>query len=229
MLNVLIIENDFLNSQKIINSLAKLDFIKIRGIYCNILEALHHINKNIHVIIINSNLNDFLSLYNNLKRYKQAFYLLIFNQNLNVSEDLKESLNIKFFTNTDSFINWISDFSCNISHYSYIKDYILAELSKLSFDFSHLGTKYLVDSISLVFFNENYIRNLNKYVYPIISTKYNCSINNIKCNIFQSILQSYCNCDEKYLNTYLNNPFISKPKTKDIIESVLIHIKKRYP
>lgn len=94
----------------------------------------------------------------------------------------------------------------------------------LVFNPNHIGTKYLIDVISFIYQESSLIKNLNKFVYPKISTKYSISINTLKCDIFQSTLYSYINCEESKLENYLKKSCIEKPSTKSYINSIIEHI-----
>lgn len=65
-----------------------------------------------------------------------------------------------------------------------IKVKIKKELKYLGYNFYYKGTKYLVDAIYILYNMKDYYNKiLKRDIYPIISKKYNTSINNIKCNI----------------------------------------------
>lgn len=102
-----------------------------------------------------------------------------------------------------------------------LKKKIRKELLKISFNPSHLGTNYLIDTIYLIYKNDFFITNLNKYIYPSLCKKYHTNISAIKTNIFGAIFQSYYNCNEDILNNYLNTKLFRKPYTKEIIQAVL--------
>ena len=64
---------------------------------------------------------------------------------------------------------------------------ISQELKKLNYNFSYIGTQYLLE-ISVLLYNNGYTSKikLKKDVYPILAKKYKKSINNIKTNIIKS-------------------------------------------
>lgn len=105
-----------------------------------------------------------------------------------------------------------------------IKEKISKELLKISYNPSHLGTHYLIETIYLIYQNTFLITNLEKNIYTILSQKYNTNSKTIKVDIFEAINQSYYNCDEKTLNNYLHRKLTQKPFTKDIIQAVLENI-----
>lgn len=121
--------------------------------------------------------------------------------------------------------NIISDFIKDHEKYTLltdniIKEKILLHLKSLHYNFSYIGTKFLVDCIYESYKLGNaYSLNLNKNIYPIISQKYNKSINTIKCNILHATNAMYSECSEETLKKY----FITsqKPTSKKVVFSIL--------
>lgn len=106
------------------------------------------------------------------------------------------------------------------------KNQIKKELEILKFNFSYIETKYLYDCIIECYYKNNiYDINLNKDIYPIISKKYQKSINSIKASIFQSISIMFCEIDEKELSNYFGYKILNKPKFKDVIITILQKLK----
>ena len=103
-----------------------------------------------------------------------------------------------------------------------IIELITKELSKLNFNFKYYGTKYLIESIFIVYYlNKSNNVNLSKEVFPILSNKYNKSIDTIHSNIKKSINIMYYDCEEKVLMKYFCYLSIKKPTLKEIILTVL--------
>lgn len=98
------------------------------------------------------------------------------------------------------------------------KEYILNELKKLGFNFTNIGTKYLLDSILEIIKDKNKLKNLEKNVYNKIAKENNISVENVKWNIKSSINSMWKYGDENYILQYLklNNGY--KPTAKIIIE-----------
>ena len=99
-------------------------------------------------------------------------------------------------------------------------------MKKLNFNFSYIGTKYLVECIFEIYLNKNYENfNLNRDFYPIISKRYNISVNNVKCNITQAYMKMLCDCSIKQLENYLKIYVgIQNPKKKEVINAILRNI-----
>lgn len=102
-----------------------------------------------------------------------------------------------------------------------LKQKIKNELEKLNYNLSYKGTKFLEDSIYLIYTSDMEKDNLTKEIYPIIAKKYNTSIENVKCDIIQASNNSYYECPQKVMENYFGYQLISKPKTKDIIYAVI--------
>lgn len=109
-----------------------------------------------------------------------------------------------------------------------LKMQVLKELNYLNFNDNFVGTKYLLESILIILqrykFNDY---NLKKDVYPIIASKYNKTINNIKCNINNATIMMNCECEKSVLMKYFNfYDDRSEAKPKQVIETVINKIKR---
>ena len=107
-----------------------------------------------------------------------------------------------------------------------IKGKIKKELKYLGYNFYYKGTKYLVDAIYILYNMKDYYNKiLKRDIYPIISKKYNTSINNIKCNIRNATDLMFFDCNEYRLMEYLKECSLPKIGAKKVILAVLEHIK----
>lgn len=107
-----------------------------------------------------------------------------------------------------------------------IKEKIKKELKYLGYNFYYKGTKYLVDAIYILYNMKDYYNKiLKRDIYPIISKKYNTSINNIKCNIRNATDIMFFDCNEYRLMEYLKECSLSKIGAKKVILAILDHIK----
>lgn len=103
-----------------------------------------------------------------------------------------------------------------------IKEKINHELKKLNYNFSYNGTKYLCDTIFEIHkIKEIFEGDLKNTIYPIISKKYNKSINTIYGDIKQATKYMLLDCEENVIIKYFNNTFFIKPKIQDIIFTIL--------
>ena len=99
----------------------------------------------------------------------------------NIAKDGKETINI---LNTDNNIDVILlDYKMPFYNGNQVVNKIINELFYLNYDISQRGTQYLVSTIEYICLNNDYINNLEKYVYPIIAKFYNATPNNVKCRI----------------------------------------------
>lgn len=107
-----------------------------------------------------------------------------------------------------------------------IKGKIKNELKYLGYNFYYKGTKYLVDAIYILYnIKDYYNKILKRDVYPIVSEKYNTSINNVKCNIRNATDIMFYDCNEERLKEYLKECSLSKIGAKKVILAVLERIK----
>lgn len=103
---------------------------------------------------------------------------------------------------------------------------IINEISKINYNFSYSGTKYLVESIMLIIENKNFENvNLKKDILPIIAKKNNKTTSNIKMNINNATEMMFYDCSQEKLNDYFGYKVMSKPKTKFVISTI---VKKIY-
>lgn len=114
-----------------------------------------------------------------------------------------------------------------------IRRTIIQELKCLQYNFSYLGTRYIIDAIILLYSRDIYYNfSLEGNVYPIIANKYQSNTNAIKGAIVYATDKMFFDCDEKYLKKYLNldeyfdNEYDNlKPGPKEIIRAILKKIK----
>lgn len=106
----------------------------------------------------------------------------------------------------------------------YVKKRISEELLKLNYNFSYVGTRYLAESIYLLYFNLGKGDNLKNNIYPIIAKKYDKDVNNIKCNIINATKNMYYDCEEKVLIEYFGVYTIVRPTPKMIMKEIIAKI-----
>lgn len=107
-----------------------------------------------------------------------------------------------------------------------IKQKINGELKYLGYNLDYLGSKYIAETIYMLYIvNEYYNFNLETDIYPIIARKIGKSVNNVKCNIKNATEIMYYESEEEKIMRYLENNDKNKPKPKKIMKSVLKRIK----
>ena len=104
-----------------------------------------------------------------------------------------------------------------------LKEAIISQLKKINYNFSYIGTEYLVDVIYIIYIEQKVSGyNLEKEIYTLISKKYNTTVKNIKNNILNATDKMYYDCEEKILEEYIG--YNLKPTPKKIIKSILKRI-----
>lgn len=102
---------------------------------------------------------------------------------------------------------------------------ICDELRKLKYNFSYIGTKYLVEVIYILYvLQKKHNCNFEKEIYPLIEEKYENSANNIKCSIAYATDKMFYDCDEEFLKEYIGEFYYSKPGPKTIAFAIIKRI-----
>lgn len=119
-------------------------------------------------------------------------------------------------------INRFADYKNTCNYKENIRNRIIEELQYIDYNLSHKGTQYLIETIYHIIEN-NYIDidNLSKEIYPILAKRYNTSVHNIKCNINTATTSMYYECNEDKLKNYFKFCCETKPKTKNVIYTIL--------
>lgn len=242
MYNMLIVEDEMIQSQFLINSIAKeIPEIRIHNIASTGLDAINIIKEQLVDIILldlklpdttGVDIVDFISK-NKIEKYKNSIIVVTAEMKL-----LSEIIGSPYIFTYNSKIcgidpiienvrKIIEDKNENAKNSNLIQS-INYELSKLNFNFTYIGTKYLAECIYQAYHQTNrYDINLNKTIYPVISKKYNKSINSIKTNINHATNNMYFDTEEKLLLKYFGYSITCKPRPKDIILEIIKNIEKR--
>lgn len=244
MINVLIVSKSISCCKNLIyNVISQNEELKLVGVANNKKEMNEVVSK-INVDIILMNVKQFeINKYINSKVIKENInpYSIIFISDENIEKNKSINKYIYEYANykADSF----EDIICAINNLlkikitpkffdskkdnfeDIIKGKIKNELKYLGYNFYYKGTKYLIDAIYILYnIKDYYNKILKRDVYPIISEKYNTSINNVKCNIRNATDIMFFDCNEDRLIEYLKEGSLSKIGAKKIILSVLEHI-----
>lgn len=231
MQNILIISNNFNNSTKLLNYISENSYqVRVHSISSNLTEGIEILNTGvIDIVIINLDieLNHIINSLHTIsevyfERYKKS--VLIISDSINQNNDsfiyeyISPTENIQYIFTKISEI--IKNKSSTLNN-SILVNKINKELEYLGYNLSYNGTKYISESIALIYNNYGNSENLNKNVYPIIANKYHKTINNIKCNITTATNSMYYNCDETRLINYFSLYSLDRPKPKLVIYTVL--------
>lgn len=239
MLNMLVIEDNVIQCQQLVNIISSQIFdIKLYSMTFNGEEALDILKKEkIDVILLDLilpgisgiNILEYIE-ENKLSNYEKSI-IIVSGEAYMHPELVNNSYIYSCFqkpVNFNTILQCIENIIRDKNNYKkqvIIKNKINRELDKLNYNFSYIGTQYLSECIYEIYIKNLLSFNLSKDIYPIIAKKHSTTVNNIKCNIFQSTLNSYCDCEQKKLEQYFKRYFYDKPKTKGIIYTILEHIK----
>lgn len=239
MLNMLVIEDNVIECQQLINIISsQISDLKLYSMTFNGKDALDILEKDkIDIILLDLILPDIsgINIIEYIERKKLSNYensiVVVSGETYLHPEFSKNTYIYSCFQNPINFNalvqcieNIIKDKNNNINQLI-IKDKINNELGKLNYNFSYIGTQYLSECIYEIFTKNLKSFNLSRDIYPLIAKKHSTNVNNIKCNIFQATLNSYYDCEQNKLEQYFKRVFYEKPKTKDVIYTILSYIK----
>ena len=243
MINVFIADNDINYIRELMHIInSYFDNVRVSDISINDNEALKILNNSNDIDIIllefsSSSINTF-NILNNLSqanRYANSF--IVFSDNISTIDSAKylnsniiykiipKTLNYNIIVENLKEIIIKKSLNYNIKE---IRNKIIKELVSIGYAFSHSGTQYLIDAIEISYYcNNNLTKNLNKYIYPLISKKHNQTNNNIKTSINRATETMYYNCEESVLKQYFGFNTIKKPNIKTVINTIKIKLLKK--
>lgn len=228
MIQIVVIENNEIKCKEITNKISKsISNDKIFGIFYNVNEAMLTINENkIDIVIFdedeqNISCKEFFNIVN--EKYKKDI-IFISSQKNNFKSKKSRFICSKNLENTE-IIDMIIDeiLSKNIE---FIIEKIKNELEKLNFNFSHIGTNYLIFTIYEVYRKKCKKNiNLSKDIFPIIGKQFIKDTNAIHSGIKREIINMYYDCEEKILKDYFDfNRYEERPRLKEMIFKIISKI-----
>lgn len=187
----------------------------------DIIEYLISINKNIYynsIIVISGENEMILKVRNNPLIYSYI------NKSAGMDNILKEINQLVFLKKEE-----LEKERINKRKKQLIKQQINNELYKIGYINKYAGTKYLSDAIYFYYFinNKKNIK-LKNDIYPIISKKYNLSVNTVKCDIIMATKKMNENVSKENREKYFGFFFDKKITPKLVINAVLNKINKKY-
>lgn len=236
MQNLMICDNNINYINELINSISyNINNLKIYNLSTQIDNSVYDIieKKEVDIIIINIETlgleivkyiyekkidiykKSIILLYNNLD-YVKSNYNPIYNKYI------YKCINLSKLDKLIDLLNSLTNDKTNSKEDYIINNKIERELKKLNYNFSLIGTHYLIECINIIYKNDLYNFNLTKDVFSVLSQKYCKSINTIKCNITQANNTMCEKCDKTVLMNYFGylDVFYS-PGPKEVITKVL--------
>lgn len=184
MLNLLIIEDNLIESHFLVNSICKkVPNIRLYSVVSTGIEAIDILKeKEVDIIILDLKLPDmegkdvidFISK-NNIIKYKSS--VIAITEDIQLLTKIIGNEYIFTYCSKTNDINFIIEKINDLlnikekkNQTNIIKEQIKIELENLNFDFSYIGTKYIYECIYQCYCKRIiYDVNLNKEIYPIIS------------------------------------------------------------
>ncbi len=236
MLNMLVIIENKNIGIKLINKISKENNnIRLYSLCNSIDEAINILDSTVVDFIIlelnHKNLFGTEILQYLLKKSKNEYFNSIIA--ITTQENIHNPFIFDYITtpvNITKLYNSISNI-CNYKEESdtnlIIKNRIIKILKYLNYDLSHIGTKYLIETIYEIYHKKDYLGdNLKKNIYSILAKKYNKSINTIYGDIKQATKKMYENSDKKILIDFFCLEKLRKPKVTEVIFKTIYIIKK---
>ena len=233
-MNIILIENNKTRLKIIINKISQsINDAKIFSIFFDASEAISLCNKNnIDVIIFDGSCQNVssITLLNIVEKFNNSKPLIIFILDYkNIPTNLDKKQNIKIIIKKTNDNQIVKEIITEISNENenLIIEKIKNELKKLKFNFSHIGTNYLIKSIYEIYkLEDNTNVNLSKNIFPIVGDNFNKNPNTIHSGIKRSISNMYYDCEESIINEYFNcYCFDERLKLKEIIFKIISKIK----
>lgn len=239
MINVLVVDDNFYFSKKLINIIStSIPKVRLYNFCTNGKEAIDLIKNDINqidIILLDLNIPQYNGIKilnyiekNNLIKYKNS--IIIISGEIDMILSLKNNSYLYTIVSKSSGYNKIIEELNSLIHIKEEEkipiDYkVHKELENLHFNFSYLGTKYIEESILFLYENKYNDIKLEKKVYPVIAERYNTTINNVKTNIINSCNLMYYDCDFYLINKYFGSVDNEKPTPKFIITMILNKLK----
>lgn len=240
MVNILVIEDNLYYSKNLINVISdtnsKMRLYKICTDGKEAIEIIKNQENSIDIILLDLK----LPYYNGIEilDYMESNKLVKYqNSIIVISGEMESILQVRNNPYLYSCVDKISGFEKILGEINAlvgIKEQeknsleykICEELKKIHYNFSYIGTKYLIETILLLYDNSNMESiKLEKEIYPIISKKYKKTINNIKTNIINATDLMYYDCKSNILKEYFRICDDEKPTPKIVILTILTNLK----
>lgn len=235
MQNLLIIDNDISYIQSILSIMSEsITNLKLYNFYIcedkKIFNTL--INHNVDIILfdidtIQTDLLNFIS-QNNMNFYEKSIIILYKNkESLDkiIKKDYEKyvfkcikKINKKYLIYSLKILSYIKE---NNYNEIILETKIKKILSKLGFNLTHIGTKYLIDAIKYLHINNIEKAKLND-IYHYLSKKYKKSENTVKGNIRKATEYMYKHYNQSIITDFFNYlELVELPTPSEIIFTIL--------
>lgn len=232
MVNILIADNDINYAVNLMNKLNEVNNnIKVLNISNNENATLNIINNydNIDLVVFALQMDkpeesDFFRKIVKKDKYINCFIRLTDNQIKHEKSEYGFCAISETKENLDKSIISINKLieEKSIEEKNNRKSKIIYELEYLEYDLSLKGTQYLINAIEIIADGElGEVYNLERDVYPSIKNLYNSSVHNVKNNVNRANNSMYLKCEIEKLKSYFGFNVDEKPKTKEIINTVV--------
>lgn len=237
MLNFLVVEDDINQCKNIVNYVSqKIPDMRLNTMTNTGKEALNIINNyKIDIILLDLGLPDLsgLEILKKLSNERINTYensiIVVSGNNLLINKAILNPCVYSYISKPYGLEKMISEIEslCKYKEQKNISNKLKKEISfhlnTLGYNPSHSGTRYLADSIYEIYIRKDIFQeNLKKDIYPILSNRYNKTINNIKCSITKATKVMCIQCNENIFKEYFK--YYNTPTVKEVIFTILSKI-----
>lgn len=240
MVNVLVVEDNFYYSKNLINLISdtnpKMRLYKISTDGKEAIDIIKNKGNDIDIILLDLKLPRYSGIQilnyiekNNLIKFKNS--IIVISGEVDLMLQIRSNPYLYSYVNKMSCLdNVLKEINKLIEikeqEKSSIEYIVCEELKKLHYNFSYVGTKYLLEVILLLYNEKNWEDiKLEKTIYPILAKNHKKTVNNIKTNIINATELMYCSNDISIINKYFNFYDNEKPTPKQVISTIIDKLK----
>ena len=187
MINVLLIVKDFNYGKNLINMLARINKnFRICGISSNKEESIFILNNmQLDIIIIELPLNNYEEIVKLIGKKRTTILVSDRKNEVKIIDNILNNGKVNYFIKNDNIAEDANKINCFIAlneifkvpkmckaQESKIKQKINGELKYLGYNLDHLGSKYIAETIYMLYIVKEYYNfNLERDIYPVIARK----------------------------------------------------------
>lgn len=174
---------------------------------------------NLTIILFLDKIETLVYICNRLKTLNSI--ILINNKNIHIPNTFDKYIYKELTNLSDTCIYKCLNLLINQSDLNNLDNRITDYLVTLGYNFSLLGTQYLLESLNYITKNKIFEKiNLEKNIYPYLAKKHNVSINNIKCNITLATKKMTYNFEKTNISESF---FCDEITTKSVIKYFILN------